>query len=65
MAAVSPVTYAESYRVVMNDPHNGDPSAIYEDESPVHIRGVRDTPVNIVSAVCGDSNPDAYLIFTG
>ena len=26
--------------------------------------GVRATPANIVSAVCGDSKPDAYLLFT-
>ena len=64
MAAVSPVTYAEFYRVVTNDPHNGNPSAIYEDETPVPVKGIRSTPANIVSAVCGDSNPDAYLLFT-
>ena len=40
MAAVSPVTYAEFYRVVTNDPYDGDPSAIYEDKTPVHVRGV-------------------------
>ena len=65
MAAVSPVTYAEFYRVVTNDPHDGDPSAIYEDETPVPVGGVRATPANIVSAVCRESNPDAYLMFTG
>ena len=27
-------------------------------------RGVQATPANIVSAVCGDSNPDEYLLFT-
>ena len=64
MAAVSPVTYAEFYRAVTNDPHNGIPSAIFEDETPVHVRGVRATPGNIVSAVCRDSNPDGYLLFT-
>ena len=64
MAAVSPITYAEFYRVVTNDPHDGDPSAIFKDETPVPVGGVRATPANIVSAVCGDSNPDAYLLFT-
>ena len=64
MAAVLPVTYAEFYRVVTKNPHDGDPSAIFEDETTVPIRGVRFTPANIVSAVCGDSNPDAYLLFT-
>ena len=48
MAAVSPVSYAEFYRVVMNDPHNGDPSAIFEDETPVHVSGVRATPASII-----------------
>ena len=64
MAAVSPVTYAEFYRVMTNDPHDGDPSAIYEDETPVPVGGVRATSANIVSAVCVDYNPDAYLPFT-
>ena len=64
MAAVSPITYAEFYHIVTNNPHDGDPSAIYEDETPVPVGGVRATPDNIVSAVCGDSNPDAYLLFT-
>ena len=41
MAAVLPVTYAELYHVVTNDPHDGDPSAIYEDETPVPVGGVR------------------------
>ena len=64
MASVSPVTYAEFYRVVTNNPHDGDPSAIFEDETPVHVGGVQATPENIVSAVCGNSNPEAYLLFT-
>ena len=64
MAAVSPVTYAEFYRVGTNDPHNRDPSAIFEDETPVHVEWVLATPANIISAVCGDTNPDAYLLFT-
>ena len=66
MVAVSPVAYAEFYHVVTNDPHDGDPSAIYKDKTPVPIRGggVPATPANIVSAVCGDSKPDAYLLFT-
>ena len=63
MAAVSPVSYSELYRVVTNDPHNGDPSAIFEDETPVHVGGIQATPANIISAVCGDTNPDAYLLF--
>ena len=64
MADVSPVTYAEFYCVVTNDPHNGDPSAIYEDETPVYVGVVRATPASIVSAVCGDINPDVYLLIT-
>ena len=40
MAAVTPVTYAELYRVVTNDPHNGDPSAVYNDETSVHVGGL-------------------------
>ena len=64
MAAVLPVTYAEFYRVVTNDPHDGYPSAIFEDEKPVHVGGVRVTPANIISAVYGDTKPDAYLMFT-
>ena len=64
MAAVTPVTYAEFYRVVTNDPHEGDPSAVYEDETPVPVGGIPLTPENIVSVVCGDSNPDAYLLFS-
>ena len=59
MAAVTPVTYAEFYRAVTNNPHDGDPSAVYDNETPVHVGGLRATPANIVSAVCGDSNPDA------
>ena len=64
MAAVTPVTYAEYYHVVTNDPHEGDPSAVYKDETPVPFGGIRPTPANIFSAVCGDSNPDAYLLFS-
>ena len=64
MAAVTPVTYAEFYRVVTNDPHYDNPSAISEDETPVHVGGVRAMPANIVSAVCRDSNPDMYILFT-
>ena len=64
MAAVTPVTYTKYYRVVMNDLHKGDLSAVYEDETPVSpVGGVRPTPTNIVTAVCGESNPDAYLLF--
>ena len=59
MLAVTPVTYAEYYRVVTNDPHEGYPSAVYEDETPVPVGGIIPTPANIVTAVCGDSNPDA------
>ena len=62
MAAVTPVTYTEFYRVVTNDPHKGDPSAVYKDKTLVPVGGIRPTPANIVSAVCGDSNPDAYLL---
>ena len=64
MSAVTPVTYGEFYRVVTNNPHDGDPSAVYDDETPVHVGGLQATPANIVSSVCGDSNTDAYLLFT-
>ena len=64
MAAVSPVSYAEFYRVVTNDPHNGDSTAIFEIKKPVHVGGVQATPARIISTVCGDINPDAYLLFT-
>ena len=64
MAAVTPVTYADLYCVMTNDPHEGDPSTFYKDETPVPIGGIRATPANIVSAVCGDSNPDTYLLFS-
>ena len=58
MAAVSPVSYAEFYRIVMNDLHDGDPTEIFEDETPVHVGGVRATPASIISTVCGDINPE-------
>ena len=64
MAALSPVSYAEFYRIVTNDPHNGDPTAIFEDETPVHVGGVRATPARIISTVYGGIHPDAYLLFT-
>ena len=64
MVAVMPVTYADFYRVVTNDSHDGNLSAVYNDETPVHVGGLRATLANIVSAVCRDSNPDAYLLFT-
>ena len=51
MADVSPVTYAEFYRVVTNDPHDDNPNAIYKDEMPVPVGVVQATPANIVSAV--------------
>ena len=60
----SPQTAETMLAVVTNDPHDGDPSAIFEDETPVPVGGVQATPANIVSAVCRDSNPDAYLLFT-
>ena len=63
MAAVTPVTYAEYYRVMTNNPHEGDQSAVYEDKTPVPVSGIRPTPANIITAVCGDSNPYAYLLF--
>ena len=47
-----------------NDPHEGDPRAVYEDKTPVPVGGIRATPGNIVLDFCGDSNPDAYLLFT-
>ena len=40
MTAVMPVTYAEFYRVVTNEPHKGDPCAVYEDETLVPIGGL-------------------------
>ena len=40
MAAVTPVIYAEFYRIVTNDPHEGDPFAVYEDETPVPVGGI-------------------------
>ena len=61
---MSPVSYAEFYRIVMNDPHNGDPTAIFEDKTLVHVGGVQATPANIISAVYGDTNPDAYILST-
>ena len=64
MAAVTPATHAEFHLVVTNDPHEGDPSAFYEDNAPVPVGGIRPTPANIFLAVCGDSNPDAYLLFS-
>ena len=64
MAAMLPVLYTELYRVVTNDPHNGDPSAIFKDKPPVHVGGVWATPANIISAVYGNTNQDAYLLFT-
>ena len=64
MAAVSPASYADLYRAVTNDPHDGDPTSIFEDETPVHVGGVRATPASIISTVCGDINPDAYILFT-
>ena len=64
MAAVSPVSYAEFYRVVTNDPHDGDPTANVQDETPVLVGGVWATPESIISTVCGDINPDTYLLFT-
>ena len=48
MAAVTPVTYAEYYRVVTNGPHEGDPSAVYKDKTPFPLGGIRPTPANIV-----------------
>ena len=64
MADVTPVTYAEFYHIVTNNPHEGDPSAVYGEETPVPVGGIRPTPANIVSAVCGDSKPDSYLLFS-
>ena len=64
MAAVTAVTYTEYYRVVTNKPNEGDPSAVYEDKTPVPVGGIRPTPDKIVSAVCRDSKPDAYLLFS-
>ena len=61
MTDVTPVTYAEYYHILTNNPYEGDPSAVYEDETLVPVGGIRPTPANIVSTVCGDFNPDAYL----
>ena len=64
MTAVTPITYAEYYCIVTNNLHEGYPSAIYEDETLVSpVGGARPTPANIVTAVCVDSNRDAYLLF--
>ena len=52
MSAVSPVSYAEFYRIVTNNPHDGDPTTIFEDKTPVHVGGVRATPASIISTVC-------------
>ena len=59
-----PVTYAEFYCGMTNDPHEGDPSAVYKDETPVPVSSIRPTLANIVSAVCGESHQDAYLMFS-
>ena len=60
MVAVRPVTYAEYYHIVKNDLQKGDPSAVYEYETPVYpVGGVRLTPTNIITAICGDSSLDA------
>ena len=64
MVAATPVTYAEYYRVVTNDPHEGDRSAVYKYKTPVPVGGIRPTPANIVTSVYGDSNPDAYLLLS-
>ena len=64
MAAVSPILYADFYHNVTNDPHDGDPTAIFEDKTPVHVGGVWVTPASIISIVCEDLNPNAYLLFT-
>ena len=64
MEAVSPILYAEFYRVVTNDPHNGYPTAIFEDKMPFHVGGVWTTPASIISTVCGDIDQDAYLLVT-
>ena len=64
MASVTPVTYAEFYRVVTNDPHDCNPSTVYDDEMPVHVGGLQAMPANIVSAGCGEFIPDAYLLIT-
>ena len=64
MAAMSPISYGEFYRVVTNNPHDGYPTAIFMDKTPFHVGGVRATPESIISIVCGDINPDAYLLFT-
>ena len=64
MAAVLPVSYAEFYHVVTNNPHDGDPTDIFEDKTPVRVSGVWSMPASIISTVCGNINPDAYLLLT-
>ena len=64
MAAVTPVTYTEYYCVMKKDPHEGYPSAAYEDEMPVPVGSIKTMPTNIITAVCRDSNPDAYILFS-
>ena len=64
MSAVTPVTYVEYYRVVTNDPKKRYPGVVYEDETTIPVSGIQPTPANIVSAVCGDSDTDSYLLFS-
>ena len=64
MSAVTPVTYVEFYRVMTNEPHDGNPRAVHKDETPVHVGGLQATTANIVLDLCGNSNPDVYLLFT-
>ena len=48
MAAVTPVTYTEYYCVMKKDPHEGYPSAAYEDETPVPVGSIKTMPTNII-----------------
>ena len=64
MVAATPVTYAEYYRVATNNLHEGYTSAVYKDKTPVPVGGIRPMPANIVTDVCVESNPDAYLLFS-
>ena len=57
----APTQRAEFYPVATSDPHEGDPSAVYANEIPVGIKW--SSPASIVTEVCWDSNPNAYLHF--
>ena len=63
--AVGPTSYAQYYSVAANDPHGGDPTAIFHAERAAldDANDVRPTPASILEAMSSDPNPDAYLGF--